>query len=54
MPKKEPIFKNCNVCGRGLMRADEFAIGMCAVCANEYEDENPKQNNDGSDESGTG
>jgi hypothetical protein len=30
-----PVFRNCNVCGRGLARADEFAAGMCAVCANE-------------------
>lgn len=32
---QNPVFKNCNVCGRELMRADEFAAGMCAVCANE-------------------
>lgn len=33
--KDEPIFRNCNVCGRGLVRADELATGMCAICANE-------------------
>lgn len=32
---KDPAFRNCNVCGRGLVREDEFAAGMCAVCANE-------------------
>lgn len=32
---KEAIFKNCNVCGRQLVRQDELAIGMCAICANE-------------------
>lgn len=30
-----PVFTNCNVCGRELMRSDEEAIGMCAICANE-------------------
>lgn len=29
------IFSRCNVCGRELVRDDEFAIGMCAICANE-------------------
>lgn len=33
--RSEPIFTRCNVCGRELVRNDEFAIGMCAVCANE-------------------
>jgi len=32
---EEPIFRNCNVCGRELIREDEFQIGMCAICANE-------------------
>ncbi len=31
----KPIFKNCNVCGRGLVRDDELSCGMCAICANE-------------------
>lgn len=30
-----PVFSHCNVCGRGLVRADELAVGMCAICANE-------------------
>jgi hypothetical protein len=29
------VFKNCNVCRRSLRRRDEFAAGMCAICANE-------------------
>jgi hypothetical protein len=33
--KPEPVFSNCNVCGRELMRDDELAVGMCAICANE-------------------
>jgi hypothetical protein len=33
--KMEAIFKNCNVCGRELVREDELAVGMCAICANE-------------------
>lgn len=31
----KPVFLNCNVCGRGLVRDDELKIGMCVVCANE-------------------
>lgn len=31
----KPIFTTCNVCGRELVRQDELAVGMCAVCANE-------------------
>lgn len=30
-----PVFSNCNVCGRELIRQDEFACGMCMFCANE-------------------
>lgn len=33
--KAKHVFNNCNVCGRELMREDEFEIGMCAICANE-------------------
>lgn len=29
------VFTTCNVCGRTLIRKDEFAAGMCAICANE-------------------
>lgn len=29
------VFKNCNVCGRELMREDELGMGCCAVCSNE-------------------
>lgn len=32
---KEPIFKNCNVCGRELQEKAEFAVGACAVCMSE-------------------
>lgn len=31
----KPVFTHCNVCGRELISQGEFAIGMCAVCANE-------------------
>lgn len=34
-----PVFQNCNVCGRGLIRNDELAVGMCAICANEEVEE---------------
>jgi hypothetical protein len=37
--KPEPVFKNCNVCGRTLIHEDELAVGMCAVCANEQVEE---------------
>lgn len=40
---KEPIFQNCNVCGRELVRGDEYAVGMCAICANEEIPIKPKQ-----------
>lgn len=33
--RNKPVFTHCNVCGRGLVRADELAVGMCAICANE-------------------
>lgn len=33
------IFKNCNVCGRGLVEKPEFEMGMCLICANEEIDE---------------
>jgi hypothetical protein len=31
--------ETCNVCGRTLIRDDEKAIGACAVCMNETEEE---------------
>lgn len=31
----EPVFRNCNVCGRELARDDELAVGACAICMNE-------------------
>lgn len=31
----KPVFTDCNVCGRELIRDDELAIGCCAVCSNE-------------------
>jgi len=34
--------EHCNVCGRELVRRDERAIGMCAICANEEEPEPPR------------
>jgi hypothetical protein len=30
-----PVFTTCNVCGRGLVDKDEFAMGMCLICAAE-------------------
>jgi len=33
------IFKNCNVCGRGLVEKAEFEMGMCLICANEEVDD---------------
>jgi hypothetical protein len=33
--KFKPVFTTCNVCGRTLVRKDELAAGMCAICANE-------------------
>jgi hypothetical protein len=35
LPISYRIFRNCNVCGRTLLREDEFAAGVCAICANE-------------------
>ncbi len=32
---KPAVFRNCNVCGRSLVREDELAVGVCAICANE-------------------
>lgn len=29
------VFKNCNVCGRGLIDPAEFEMGMCLICASE-------------------
>lgn len=37
----KPIFSNCNVCGRQLVRDDELSVGMCAICANEEEPQTP-------------
>lgn len=31
----QAVFTHCNVCGHVLVRADELAAGMCAICANE-------------------
>ena len=33
--EEEPIFTNCNVCGRKLHYADEDQIGLCDNCADE-------------------
>lgn len=43
-PSNRPkhVFSNCNVCGRELVREDEFAVGMCAICANEEIEPNQK------------
>jgi len=39
-PNFNPVFTNCNVCGRTLIREDELAVGACAICMNE---ERPKR-----------
>lgn len=31
------VFKNCNVCGRELLRDDELDVGCCSECFNEEE-----------------
>lgn len=34
----ENIFSNCNVCGRKLHYAEEYEVGMCNLCANEWKE----------------
>ena len=34
-PDYEPVFRNCNVCGRPLIFMVEAEMGMCLTCADE-------------------
>jgi len=35
----DPVFNDCQVCGRELRYEDEAKAGMCEICANEEIDD---------------
>lgn len=41
--KPEPVFRNCNVCGRELILEEELAVGACGICMEEQVPVKPKK-----------